>query len=173
VVTVSDQYVGEIRMFAGDYAPMDWALCDGSELSISEYEVLYTLIGTTYGGDGVSTFKLPDLRGRVALHKGRSTQSGTAYTLGQAGGAESVTLTTAQLPTHSHAPQAKSLAGDSPSPTGAFWAAGLPYASGEPNGALSGTAVAAAGGNQAHDNVMPFLVVNFIIAVNGLFPSQQ
>lgn len=160
-------------MFAGDYAPVDWALCDGSELSISQYQMLYALIGTTYGGDGVNTFKLPDLRGRVALHKGKSTQSGTQYTPGQAGGSESVSVTTAQLPAHSHAPQAKSLAGDNPSPAGAYWAAGLPYASGTTNGAMSAAAVAAAGGNQQHDNVMPFLVVNFIIAVNGLYPSQQ
>lgn len=170
---MSDQYVGEIRMFAGNYAPEGWALCDGSTLQIAENEVLYTLLGTTYGGDGVSTFKLPDLRGRLVLHHGANKETGTQYTLGQTGGTETVTLTEAQLPVHSHTPQAKSLSGDAPSPTNGFWAAGLPYSNAEPNGVMDAATVGSVGGNQAHDNVMPFLAVNFIIAMYGIFPSQQ
>jgi microcystin-dependent protein len=165
---MSSPYVGEIRMFAGNFAPVGWALCNGSLVSIDENPTLYQLIGTTYGGDGTSNFALPDLRSRVPVHVG------PGFSLGQAGGTESVTLTVNQIPAHSHVPQAYSGQGGSASPAGSVWGQSTlsTYDSGQPSAAMAPTAIGSAGGSQPHDNMLPFTVINFIISLYGIFPSQ-
>ncbi|RZU63741.1 microcystin-dependent protein [Microterricola gilva] len=172
---MAQPYVGEIRMFAGNFAPAGWMFCDGQLLPISENETLFNLIGTTYGGDGQSTFALPNMQGRLPLH-----QSSGGHILAETGGAEEVTLSSQQIPAHRHPTLAAAASGTSASPQGnvlATWA-DTPYATtpvapapGAPV-ALSPTAVAATGGNQPHDNMPPFLAVSFIISLFGLFPSQ-
>jgi microcystin-dependent protein len=166
---MSQPYVGEIRMFAGNFAPAGWAFCDGSILPISENDTLFNLIGTTYGGDGQSTFALPDLRSRIPMHQG------SGFTLAQTGGEETVTLTVGQIPAHTHVPQANSGTGTQTSPAGNVWAnsANFPYSSNAPTAAMDPAAVGSAGGSQPHDNMIPFLVVNFIISLFGIFPSQN
>lgn len=168
---MADPYLGEIRMFGGNFAPIGWATCDGQLLSIAENSALFSLIGTTYGGDGVNTFALPDLRGRVAAH------FGGALALGQVGGSESVTLTVAQIPSHSHTAEAAS-AGTVRSPAGQVWAADrgqnvAPYAAAADGHAMAATAIGPQGGGQPHDNMQPFLAVSFIIALLGIYPSQE
>jgi microcystin-dependent protein len=172
---MSDPYVGEIRMFAGNYAPVGWALCNGALLPIDENDTLFNLIGTTYGGDGQSTFAVPDLRGRVPLHAGNSTGPGLSqYTLGQPGGVESVTLTQNQMPAHSHALYASNDAA-----TNDYTAAnGVPGNTGGTNvyglmgspGPMMPNAIGAVGANQPHDNMAPYLCVNFIISLFGIYP---
>lgn len=168
-------YVGQIMAFGGNFAPQGWALCDGSLLPISQYETLFTLIGTTYGGDGQNTFALPDLRGRVPLHQGQGPGP-SSYIMGQSGGVEEVTLTVGQLPQHSHPAMGSSGGGTSPSPSGAVWA-GSPInvytAGGAANAAMSATSVSASGGSQGHDNMLPFVTLNFCIATEGIYPSQS
>jgi microcystin-dependent protein len=165
---MSQPYVGEIRIFAGNFAPSGWAICDGTLLPISQYDVLFVLIGTTYGGDGQNTFALPDLRSRVPLHQGAS------FIIGENGGAESVTLTVNQIPAHTHAAAASSGAGSSHDPTGNIWAnwTGSQYSDQGINGSMSSAAMTSAGGSQPHDNMPPFLGLNFIISLFGIFPSQ-
>lgn len=165
-------YVGEIRMFAGNFAPAGWAFCDGSLLAISENDVLFNLIGTTYGGDGQNTFALPDLRSRVPVHMG--TGGGATYIIGQAAGEEQVTLTTSQIPAHSHPPLCNSGAGGQAGPAGGVWAqlaTNPPYANVAPTLAMGANAIGPTGGSQPHDNMVPFLVINFIISLFGVFPS--
>ena len=148
--------------------------CDGSILPISENEVLFQLIGTTYGGDGQSTFALPDLRSRVPVHIGQGAGL-SPYVLGQAGGTETVTLTTNQIPSHSHAANANSSHGTSTSPAGNFWAGTadfLQFTAGS-SGAMSASAIGQTGGSQPHDNRPPFLAVNYIISMFGIFPTQS
>jgi len=172
---MSDQYLGEIRMFAGNYAPEGWAMCNGQTLSIAEYPELYSLIGMTYGGDGQTTFALPDLRGRLPVHMGKNKETGTEYPLGQEGGTETVTLVSDQLPNHTHAVNAQSEAGTTSSAANNYWAA-VPvdlYASTAANGTMGASAIGITGGNMAHNNVMPYLAVNFIIALKGLYPSPN
>lgn len=173
---MSDQYVGEIRMFGGNYAPEGWLLCDGREVPIADYQVLFTLIGTTYGGDGTSTFAVPDLRGRVPINDGQAPGL-SPYTLGQRGGAEAVTLTTAEYPSHSHVAQASNAAGAQPSSEGALPAADgtiALYNAGAPTAAVSSAAVGMSqGGSLPHENRQPFLAVNFIIAYNGIYPPHS
>ena len=168
---MSNPYVGEIRMFGGNFAPNGWSFCDGTLLAISDNSVLFDLIGTTYGGDGVQTFALPDLRGRMPVHTG-GPQS---YVLGQNGGVENVTLTVNQIPAHTHVVSAQSGAGGQVSLSNAFWAqdsaANLFAASA--NAPLSSAAIGTAGGSQPHDNLMPYLAINFIIALFGIYPSQN
>jgi len=164
---VSDQYVGEIRMFAGNYAPQGWALCEGQLLSISQHEVLYVLLGTTYGGDGQNTFALPDLRGRVPIHNNNTMP------LGSLGGSEKVTLTSQQLPAHTHMASATANTGDQSSPANGVWAAITNYSEDASKVvSMNANAIAAAGGSQAHNNMMPSTAVSFIIALEGIFPSQ-
>lgn len=162
-------YVGEIRMFAGNFAPAGWMLCQGQLLPISEFETLFNLIGTTYGGDGQSTFALPNLQSRVPMHQGNG------FTLAQAAGTETVTLTTSQIPAHSHVPQANSGSGTQNSPSGNVWASStnLPYSTNAPSAAMDPAAVGSSGGSQPHDNMVPFLVINFIISLFGVFPTQN
>lgn len=170
-----EPYVGEIRLFAGNFNPAGWMICAGQLLPISEYEVLFQLIGTTYGGDGQETFALPDLRGRVPVHMGTGPD-GTTYQIGEAAGVETVTLTVNQIPTHSHgmivsgAPAIETV----PLPGHVLASTNeVRYASSLVNAVqMNAQAVSAAGGSQPHENMMPFVTINFIISLFGIFPSQ-
>jgi microcystin-dependent protein len=156
-------------MFAGNFAPAGWALCNGAMVSISDYPTLYQLIGTTYGGDGMSTFALPDLQSRLPVHVG------AGFVLGQTGGAETVTLTVSQIPSHSHVPQGSTAQGNAASPQGGVWAESVlnNYVSSAPSVTMDAAAVSPAGGSQPHDNMCPFVAINFIISFFGVFPSQS
>jgi microcystin-dependent protein len=165
---MAQPYVGEIRMFAGNFAPAGWMFCEGQLLPIVENETLFQLIGTTYGGDGQTTFALPDLRGRIPLHMGGG------FTLAEQGGAESVTLTVAQIPAHSHPMLAAGTTGNLASPGGSVLANSLnvtPYINDAPTGNMNAAAIGAAGGSQPHNNFQPYLCVDFIISLFGIFPS--
>lgn len=165
---MAQPYVGEVRIFAGNFAPAGWMFCEGQLLPISEYETLFNLIGTTYGGDGQSTFALPDLRGRVPLHQGNG------FTLAETGGVETVTLTVSQIPSHSHAFLASSSFGTAGSPAGNVLAqtqAIKLYDSAVPATAMAAGVVGSTGGSQPHDNFQPYLCVDFIISLFGIFPS--
>jgi len=173
---MADCYVGEIRMFAGNYAPLGWEMCNGQLLQVAQYPALFSLIGTTYGGDGQSTFALPDMRGRVPVSMGTS-KDGIHYPLGQAGGTETVTLTTAELGAHTHPVYAQSAAGSDPDASGKFWAGPTMTAYEKPGSdalvAMSAQAVTAVGGNLPHENMMPFATLSFIIATKGIYPSTN
>ncbi|HYA37231.1 MAG TPA: tail fiber protein [Candidatus Methylomirabilis sp.] len=172
---MAEPYVGEIRMFGGNFAPAGWLFCDGSLLPISEYTTLFQLIGTTYGGDGQSTFALPDLRGRIPIHQGQGAGLSPRQ-IGESGGSESVTLTSAQLANHSHAFPASTSAASSGDPLNAVVAdtgTASVYSTGSPNVAMSPGAITVAGGSQPHDNMMPFVCVSFIISLFGIFPTQN
>lgn len=165
---MAQPYVGEIRMFAGNFAPAGWMFCEGQLLPISENETLFQLIGTTYGGDGESTFALPDLRGRIPIHQGNG------FILAETGGAEEITLTVNQIANHSH----PMLASTGPATTLnanlnvlGTPAAATPFFAGTPNLALAPQSVSPVGGSQPHTNFQPYLCVNFIISLFGIFPS--
>ncbi len=165
---MAQPYVGEIRMFAGNFAPAGWQFCEGQLLPISENETLFQLIGTTYGGDGQSTFALPDLRGRLPLHQGNS------YILAEAGGAEEVTLTVSQIPSHSHPLLASATTGNQLSPAGALPANSFnitPYINDVPSADMSAQAITVIGESQPHTNFQPYLCISFIISLFGIFPS--
>ena len=169
---MAQPYVGEIRMFAGNFAPAGWAFCDGQLMPISQNETLFQLIGTTYGGDGQSTFARPDLRGRIPIHQG--TSQGVTFVLGQAAGVEQVTLTTQQIPTHNHAALGAAVTGDQTSANGALPANSVtitPYLNTPPDSAFNAGAIAPAGGSQPHTNLQPYLCLNYIISIFGIFPS--
>lgn len=173
---MSEAFIGEIRYFGGNFAPVNWEKCAGQLLSIAENEALFVLIGTTYGGDGATTFSLPDLRGRIPVHQGTNPRDGRTYVLGASGGVETVTLTQGQLPTHTHPLQAAAASATTSAAQNmvpASWA-DTPYApatAGTPKSLHPG-ASAAAGGNLPHDNMPPFQAVGYIICVAGIFPSQ-
>ena len=170
---MSQPYVGEIRQFPGNFAPVGWYLCQGQTLPISENEVLFQLIGTTYGGDGQETFNLPDLSGRVPIHQG--TLNGNTYVLGQSAGNETVTLTAQQIPAHSHAPTA-ALAGGADTPANNTWAESgnaKPYSSDLPTVTMKTGIIGSSGGNQPHNNTVPTVAINYIIAWAGVFPSPS
>ncbi|HEX4334296.1 MAG TPA: tail fiber protein [Polyangiaceae bacterium] len=181
---MSDVFLGEIRAFPYTFAPNGWALCNGQLLPISQNTALFSLLGTMYGGDGKSTFALPDLRGAVPVHFGQGAGL-TARTIGEAGGSETVTLTTAQISPHNHGVAAVSAndittASATPSATTVFGAeqarsvsSGYVTVGTQASAALSGNAVAATGGGQPHNNMAPFLVFNFCIALSGIFPSRS
>lgn len=174
---MGDQFLGEIRMFIGNFAPLGWALCDGQLLAITSNTALFSLIGTTYGGDGRTTFALPDLRGRFPMHPGMGPGL-SPRSLGQRGGQESVTLTEMQMPAHTHTANASSADADQVSPTGNVWAAEPAgstalYHNAAPNTSMNPQAIGVAGGNHSHDNMSPFLCVNFIIALEGIYPSRN
>jgi microcystin-dependent protein len=163
-------YVGELRMFAGNFAPAGWMFCEGQPLPISENETLFQLIGTTYGGDGEETFNLPDLRGRIPMH--------TTGALGEAGGVTDVTLTTQQIPVHTHAWVASANQGTLPNPGNNVLArsstAGVfLYMNDVPDVNLAAGSLAPIGGSQPHTNVQPYLCINFIISLFGEFPRQS
>jgi microcystin-dependent protein len=173
---MAQPYVGEIRLFAGNFAPAGWLNCNGALLPISEFETLFQLIGTTYGGDGQETFALPDLRGRVPIHQG--TGAGITYMIGQTGGVETVTLTAQQYPAHSHGLRASNaVASGAAGPTGVLAASTAtmygttvaPSVAMAAN-AISGTA-GAGSGFQAHENMAPFLTLTYIISLFGIYPS--
>lgn len=168
---MSQPFIGEIRIFAGNFAPAGWALCDGQSLAIAENDALFTLIGTTYGGDGQATFRVPDLRGRLPMHQGN------ARTIGEAFGSQAATLTVAQIPSHTHAPACSSEIGNQASPVDNVWAPASTgdklYTSVSPVVAMNAQSLAAAGGAQPHDNMMPFLGLSFIISLFGIFPPRD
>lgn len=166
---MAQPYVGEIRLFAGNFAPAGWMFCSGQTLPISENEVLFQLIGTTYGGDGEETFALPDLQSRVPIHMGNG------YTIGQTVGQESVTLTQNQIPSHNHQIVATTALGSETSPAGNVLAqlgSGYLYSASAVGGSLAPQSVASDGGSQPHENCQPFVCVNYIISLFGIFPSQ-
>jgi microcystin-dependent protein len=167
---MSNPFVGEIRMFGGNFAPAGWAFCNGALLPISENDTLFNLIGTTYGGDGQTTFALPNLQSRLPVHVG------PGFALGQSGGVETVTLTTSQIPAHSHVPQGLSTPGNQNDPTNGLWAnsgSQTVYSNTAPTLAMDPAAVGSTGGSQPHDNMHPYLCVNFILSLFGVFPSQS
>jgi microcystin-dependent protein len=172
---MTQPYVGEIRMFGGNFAPYGWAFCDGSLISIADNSVLFTLIGTTYGGDGTSTFGLPNLLSRMPIHAGLgSTQ--TSYVLGQVGGLEEVTLKTNQIPSHTHTLTASGNNASANVPTSnllATTASGNPYTAAAAGIAMNAASVAQVGSSMPHDNMMPFLCVSFIISLFGIYPPQS
>jgi microcystin-dependent protein len=165
---MAQPYVGEIRMFAGNFAPAGWAFCDGDLLPIAENETLFQLIGTTYGGDGESTFALPDLRGRVPIHQGNG------FILAETGGAEEITLTVQQIPVHAHPLIANTGPGTSSSVAGnvpATSSAVQIYRESVANQNMNAQAIGPTGGSQPHTNFQPYLCVNFILSLFGIFPS--
>ena len=171
---MAQPYVGEIRMFAGNFAPNGWMFCEGQTLPIAENEVLFQLIGTTYGGDGEETFNLPHLASRVPIHMGTRASDGVTFQIGEMAGTEEVTLTTQQIPIHSHPMMASNDIGTQASPENnvTSQAANKLYRAGTAGLALAPAAVAPTGGSQPHSNMQPFLCINFIISLFGVFPSQ-
>ncbi|UZK69002.1 tail fiber protein [Sphingomonas sp. S1-29] len=181
---MSDQFVGEIRLFAGTFAPAGWVLCDGRLLSIAAYDVLYTLLGTAYGGDGVNTFAVPDLRGRVPVSQGQGIGLSN-YILGEAIGSQEVTILPINMAPHTHSMLASTDAathigpvdGVAATPTGGVVKPTL-YVSRNGTSTLvpspmDTAAIGAQGGNQPHDNMMPFVAINYIIATSGVYPSRN
>ena len=171
---MAQPYVGEIRMFAGNFAPNGWMFCEGQTLPISENDVLFQLIGTTYGGDGEETFNLPNLASRVPIHMGTGPD-GTTYQIGEMAGTEQETLTVQQIPIHSHPATVSTGPGNSNAPAGNVTSQSASvkvYIADAPAGSMNSQAVTPVGGNQPHENVQPFLCINFIISLFGVFPQQ-
>ncbi len=168
---MSDPYIGQLALVGFNFAPRGWAFCQGQLMSIAENNALFALLGTTYGGDGISSFALPDLRGRavVGFGQGPGLQN---YTQGQVGGTETVGLLPTQIPSHSHTVACSAEESSSSSPTGQLLANGSIYAS-TPNNTMSPAMIGASGGNQAHENMPPYLVLNWIIALEGVFPPRS
>ncbi|HMH52913.1 MAG TPA: tail fiber protein [Candidatus Acidoferrum sp.] len=167
---MAQPYIGEIRMFAGNFAPAGWMFCQGQLLPISENETLFNLIGTTYGGDGQSTFALPDLRGRIPIHQGNG------FILAETGGAEQITLTVAQIAAHTHPLLCANAVGNDPNPNSNLLAessATSLYQSGNPAAAMAPQSISSVGGSQPHTNFQPYLCVDFIISLFGIFPSPS
>ncbi len=165
---MSTPYLSEIKMVSFGYAPKGWLLCNGQVLPINQYQALFALVGTTYGGNGISTFQLPNLQGIMPIHMGNG------YTEGQTGGTTTVTLTQNQIPSHTHSAVGVTTVANAEPAAGNAWAnsAQNPYAT-STNAGMSALAVQQTGGNQPHDNMPPFLVLNFVIAVQGIFPSRS
>ena len=170
---MSDQYVGEVRLVGFNFAPVDWALCNGATQAISNNPTLYNLIGTTYGGNGTTTFNLPDLQGRIPIHQGTNSL-GTTYVIGQTGGPENVTIGANQYPTHKHSLMASNNSTGSNTATGNVVNSGLTaYTADTPNSAMLAAQVGSnGGGSQPHNNLQPYLTLNWIIALYGIYPSQ-
>ena len=175
---MSDPFIGEIRMFGGNFPPNGWVFCEGQLMPISENDALFTLIGTTYGGDGQETFGIPNLSGRVPVHSGTGN-TGVTYVLGETGGVESVTLTTNQMPIHNH-PMTTTATNQQLSPQNATFATSTSVQAGvsgyqnnvTPNVPLLPTAIGPIGGQQPHDNFQPTLAISYILSLFGIFPSQ-
>jgi microcystin-dependent protein len=171
---MSEPFVGEIRMFAGNFAPRSWAFCDGQLLAVSQNDALFSLLGTTYGGDGRTTFGLPDLRGRIPIHAG-SGPGLTPRNLGSKGGAEKVTLTVNQIPSHTHPLQASQSSATERRPEGKVFAQTPGFDLYREDGSpvnMNTSTVGNTGGSQSHTNLMPFLCIHFIIALFGIYPSR-
>ena len=169
---MGNPYIGELRIFAGNFAPRDWAFCDGRTLSISQYDTLFALLGTTYGGDGVTTFQLPDLRGRVPIHVG-TDPSGITYSLGQLAGTESVTLLQSQLPQHGHIVMRASTGGSADPTSNTYGSGQQLFSSTAPSVGMSSNMIQPSGGSTPHENRMPYQCINYIIALYGIFPSRN
>lgn len=166
---MSEQYIGEIRAFSFGFAPRGWAQCNGQLLPINQNQALFALLGTMYGGDGRVTFALPDFRSKTPMHVG------PGFTQGQSGGEEHHILTVAELPSHTHPVQGSADNATAPNPSQAVWAAeqSSPFSSRTPNTPLNASAIGAAGGNQPHENMSPYLTINYCIALVGIFPSRN
>ena len=173
---MADPFLGEIKTFAGNFAPSGWALCQGQLLSIAQNEALFSLIGTIYGGDGVSTFALPSLAGRIALHQGVGPGL-SPRTIGESGGSETVGLSVPQLPAHNHAAICSNTTGNSASPVNNYWSTdpgGNTGAYSTTDGSqMAGPAIGNTGGGQPHNNLQPYLVINYIIALEGIYPPRD
>jgi microcystin-dependent protein len=174
---MADNFLGEIRLFPFNFAPLGWALCNGNVLLITQSTALFSLLGTQYGGDGVRTFGLPNLQGRSPLGQGQGPGL-QERSIGEVGGAQAVTLSSAQMHSHGHRPQAQSNVGSTRSPAGKIWAEytggipALPYSSAEPDVVMSLLAIGHTGGGQGHNNMPPYLTLNFCIALTGIFPQR-
>ena len=165
---MASPFLSEIRIFSFGFAPKGWALCNGQLLPINQNQALFSLLGTTYGGDGRVNFGLPDLQGRVPFHMGNG------HTLGERGGEQGHTLSISELPTHTHIPVGSSGAADNSSPIGNFWAnAGKSNFNSAGTAAMAPQAISSVGGSQAHLNMSPFLTLNICIALQGIFPSRN
>jgi len=171
---MGEPYVGEIRMFAGNFAPNGWMFCEGQSMPISENEVLFQLIGTTYGGDGEETFNLPNLASRVPIHMGTGPD-GTTYQIGELAGTEQETLTVQQIPSHTHSLTASTSPSQDASPDGKVFGQSASidwYIEDVTSANMASTAIGPAGGSQPHENTQPFLCINYIISLFGVFPTQ-
>ena len=165
---MSEQYLGEIKIISFNFAPKGWALCNGQLMQIQQNQALFSLLGTTYGGNGQTTFALPDLRGRAPVHMGAGLEEG------QVMGEENHSLTISEMPAHNHPVSAASAAPDQGLPTGNEWASlASGYNTANPNTTLAPSAITNSGGSQPHSNMQPYLVLNFVIALQGIFPSQN
>jgi microcystin-dependent protein len=177
---MSEPFLGQIMIFGGNFAPRGWAFCNGQLLSIAQNSALFSLLGTTYGGDGVTTFGLPDLRGRVPMHWGQGPGL-TNRVLGESSGSETVTLLSTQIPAHNHLMQASTTDANQASPANNICApvldsqgaAGFEFSNAAPNATMNPAAIAASGGSQPHENLQPYLCLSFVIALEGLFPSRN
>lgn len=172
---MAESYIGEIRMFGGNFAPEGWAFCDGRLLPIAGNEALFSLIGTTYGGDGQTTFALPDLRGRAPMDMGQG-RGLTPRAIGELAGAETATLNADRMPAHNHAVAAASSKGTVVSPENAIWAAtsdDTKYSNGNPGTTMAANALGSTGGARPHENMQPFQVISFIISLSGIYPSPS
>jgi microcystin-dependent protein len=173
---MSQPFIGEIRMFGGSFAPAGWAKCNGQLIPISENDALFNLIGTTYGGDGQSTFALPNLQSRVPIHQGQGPGISQSYQLGEMAGTESVTLNAQTIPIHTHPALCSNAVGTSSDPAGGVWATSdtTQYSTASPPDTTMGSMpTTIAGGSQPHDNMIPYLVVTYIISLFGIFPSPN
>jgi microcystin-dependent protein len=168
---MAEPFLGEISPVAFPFAPKGWAFCNGQILGVAQFQALFSLLGATYGGDGVHTFALPDLRGRVSVH------SGPSYQLGNTGGVESVALNSNQMPAHSHAPVCSAQVGTTGEPANQVWAGSsnekLYQTGSNPTGSMASGVITPSGNSQPHTNLQPLLVINFIIALAGVYPSQN
>jgi microcystin-dependent protein len=171
---MASPFVGEIRMFGGNFAPAGWAFCAGQLMPISQNDTLFNLIGTTYGGDGQETFGMPDLQGRIPIHMGTNPSTGSSYQIGEKAGSETVTLNTNQIPIHNHPFVASQDAATQNAPTNNVVGSTTAIKNWSPFpavGNMNSNALGSAGGNQPHENMMPFLVISFIISLFGIYPS--
>jgi microcystin-dependent protein len=174
---MSDQFLGEIRIFGGNFAPTGWALCNGQLLAISQNTALFSLLGTNYGGNGQTTFALPNLQGSAPIHVGQGAGL-SDYVLGQTGGEPAVTLIQTEMPSHAHSASATATPGDNPDPSGRVWGVAAiargtsMYSAGPGDTSMSPFALATSGGNQPHNNMPPYLALTFIIALQGIYPAR-
>ncbi len=173
---MSEPFIGQIMMVGFNFAPRGWALCNGQLLSIAQNTALFSLLGTYYGGNGQTTFALPDLRGRMPIHQGQGPGL-TPRTIGENGGEETVTLNRGELPQHNHTVNVQSSPGNSTTPTNNYPAGSSArdniYSNAAPNATMNANEIGFTGGNQPHDNMSPYLTVNFIIALEGIYPSRD